>query len=44
MNEFDIWATERYCLFTLRKNMIFQGVARALPLENALGKNKQIRK
>jgi uncharacterized protein YqjF (DUF2071 family) len=31
MNEFDIWTTERYCLFTLRKDMIYQGVVRHEP-------------
>ena len=30
-SEFDLWATERYSLFTLHKNMIYRGVVSHKP-------------
>lgn len=31
MTSFDLWCSERYCLFTLRKNQIYQGIVRHSP-------------
>ena len=31
MSEFDLWCSERYCLFTLRKKQIYQGIVRHSP-------------